>query len=283
MSEPVLQGKVAIVTGAGSPIGLGRAMTLALVRAGARVAMLDFNPETLAATAAEMRAVGGPDCVLPILTDVSDPAACEAAVQRTIAELGGLHVLVNNAGTVPRNLGYAAGNAQPFWELNPEAWAKVVAINLSGNFYMARAVAPHLIAQGWGRIVGVTTSLDTMYRRGQAPYGPAKAGHEAFIALMAQDLEGTGVTANVLTPGGASNTNLLPANMPNRERLIAPEVMQAPVVWLASDASDGFSGQRIVGYFWDEALPLEQRLAKAAAPAAWPQLGRQAVVPAPTF
>lgn len=281
MAEPVLQGKVAIVTGAGSPIGLGRAMAIALARAGARVALLDVNPATLEQTAAEVRTLAGHDQVLTIVADVSDPAAGEDAVARTIAELGGLHVLVNNAGTTARNLGLAAGNAGPFWQLPPEAWTRVVAINFSGQFYMARAAAPHLIAQGWGRIIGITTSLDTMYRKGQAPYGPAKAGHEALVALMANDLEGTGVTANVLTPGGATNTNLLPPSTPNRAALIQPEVMQAPVVWLASAASDGFTGRRIIAYSWDESLPLEERLAKASAPAAWQQLGRQAIIPPP--
>ncbi len=276
MSEGVLRGKVAIVTGAGSPIGLGRAMSLALAGAGARVAMLDVSAETLSATAKEVEAAGGPGSALPIVCDVADYASCAAAVHRTIAELGGLHVLVNNAGTVPRNLGYATGNANPFWELNPEAWAKVVAINFSGPFHMARAAAAHLMAQRWGRIIGVTTSLDTMYRKGQAPYGPSKAGHEAFIALIAQDLEGTGVTVNVLTPGGAANTNLLPQGV-NRAALIQPEVMMQPVVWLASEASDGFTGQRIIGMRWDENLPVAERLARAAAPAAWPQLGAQAV------
>ena len=163
---------------------------------------------------------------------------------------------------------------------SPEAWNRVVAVNLSGAFFMARAVVGHMLAQGWGRIIGVTTSMDTMWRKGGTPYGPSKAGHEALVAAMAQELEGSGVTANVLVPGGATYTNMTASTMGDaRDKLIQPEVMQAPVVWLASEASNGFNGQRIIAYFWDERVPLEERLQKASAPAAWPQLGRQAIFP----
>lgn len=98
---------------------------------------------------------------------------------------------------------------------------------------------------------------------------------------MAQELEGSGVTANVLTPGGGTNTNLIPKSTPDtyRNALIKPEVMRVPVVWLASSESDGFNGQRIIAARWDETLAIEKRLEKAAAPAAWPQLGAQSVRP----
>ena len=99
------------------------------------------------------------------------------------------------------------------------------------------------------------------------------------MATIAQEREGTGVTANVLVPGGPANTNLLPPEGYDRDALIQPVVMQVPVVWLASEASDGINGRRFIAYNWDESLPLEQRLEKASAPAAWPQLGRQAVQP----
>ena len=102
MAESVLQGKVAIVTGAGSPIGIGHAITLGLIRAGARVVMLDINQAWLEQSAHEMRTVGGANCILPMVTDISDPEAVSQAVRRTIAELGGLHILVNNAGTNPQ-------------------------------------------------------------------------------------------------------------------------------------------------------------------------------------
>jgi len=277
MMERPLQGKNAIVTGAASPIGIGRAMTVALVRAGARVSMVDVNREWLDQTANDIREIGGDDSVITVVADVSNPEDAEQAVARTIEGLGAVHILLNNAGITARS--YAPDRAR-FWEIPPEAWNKVVSVNLSGPFYMARAVVSHMLAQEWGRIIGVTTSMDTMYRPGGTPYGPSKAGHEALIATMAGELEGTGVTANVLVPGGATNTNIL-AEDPTRDSsaLIQPEVMQAPVVWLASEESNDINGRRFIAHNWDESLPLEERLEKAGAPAAWPQLGRQAISP----
>ncbi len=266
MSEAALSGKVAIVTGAGSAIGLGRAMALALVGAGARVAMLDVDRAALDQSAADARGIGGPSSVLPIVADVTKREDAAAAVERTIAELGGLHVLINNAGINPRFPG--------FRDIALDAWVSTVAVNVHGPFFMARAVIGPMLAQGWGRLIGVTTSLDTMLRT--APYGPTKAAHEALLATIARDVEGTGVTANVLIPGGAVFTNMTRGFYePDREvGLLEPTVMQAPAVWLASPAADGVNGRRIVAENWDEALPLDERLAKASAPIGWPQLGR---------
>lgn len=264
MSDVRLEGKVVLITGAGSRIGLGRAMTAALVQAGARVAMVDVDAASLEETAAEMRQIGGSECVTTALADATKPEDAERAVQHAISALGGLHVLVNNAGINPRF---------DFWDLPPDAWAKTIATNLNGPFFMAKAAAPHMRSQGWGRIVGVTTSLDTMLA--SMPYGPSKAGHEAFMAVLARQLEGTGVAINVLVPGGAVDTHMT-RGLYDERSLLQPEVMQAPIVWLSSEASDGFHGRRITARRWDEALPIEQRLERAAAPIAWPQLGRSA-------
>ncbi|MSQ27087.1 MAG: SDR family oxidoreductase [Dehalococcoidia bacterium] len=273
-----LDGKIAIVTGAGSPVGMGRTMTLALVKAGAKVGMMDIDGANLAKTADQARAIGGANCVRPLVGDVSNPADCERVVKSTIDGFGGLHILVNNAGTNPRNVGLATRSDGPAWETPADAFARVVAINFSGPFYMARAAVPHLVAQKWGRLIGVTTSLDTMYRKWSSPYGPSKAGHEAWMATVAQELEGTGVTANVLVPGGPANTNLLPPDTTfDRALLIQPEIMMVPIVWLVSDAADGVNGRRFIAYRWDASLPAAQRLEKAGAPLAWQQLGSQAV------
>jgi 3-oxoacyl-[acyl-carrier protein] reductase len=246
-------------------------MTLALVQAGARVAMVDVDEPALTQTAAEVREVGGPECVLTIRADVTRADDAQAAVERTIAELGGLHILVNNAGINPRVPPNSSG--QVFPEIAPETWVGTFAVNVNGPFFMARAAVGHLVAQGWGRIIGVTTSLDTMIRT--APYGPTKAAHEALVAIMARELEGSGVTANVLIPGGAADTHMVVQE--DRSGLLRPEIMQAPVVWLASPASNGFNGRRIIAQFWEEELPIQDRLIKASAPAAWPQLGREQV------
>ena len=278
MQEKPLEGKIAIVTGAASPRGLGRSMTEALVRAGARVSMMDINQQWLDETSNYLREIGGDDCVMAQVVDVTSIGEAERSIERTIQELGGLHILVNNAGIAPRNMLMGGETKNNFWEVPVEEWDRVVAVNSSGPFYMTRTVVPPMLAQGWGRIIGVTPSMTTMYRDGGAPSGPSKAAHEALVAMASRELEGTGVTVNVLVPGGMASTDLIPDDAAHqRENMIDPQVMQAPVVWLASDASDGINGQRFIRYYWDEDLPLEERLEKAAAPAAWPQLGAQAI------
>ena len=278
MQRKVLEGKIAIVTGAASPRGLGRSMTEALVRAGARVSMMDINRQWLDQSSNYMREIAGDDCVMTQVVDVSSIQEAERSVQRTIEELGGLHILVNNAGIAPRKMLLGGEAKNNFWEVPAEEWDRVVAVNSSGPFYMARTVVPHMLAQGWGRIIGVTTSMNTMYREGGMPYGPSKAAHEALVAMASRELEGTGVTVNVLVPGGMASTDLIPDDADHdRSNMIQPDVMQKPVVWLASEASDGINGQRFIGYYWDEDLPLDERLEKAGAPAAWPQLGAQAI------
>ena len=275
MQDRPLQGKVAMVTGAGSNIGLGQSMTLALVRAGARVAMVDIDEDALMTTANDMREIGGDDAVMTLVGDVSNADSTSSMVEQAIDQMGGVDILINNAGTNPWRSGLGAGMAANFWEVSPEAWNRVISVNFTGPFLMARAVVEHMIGRGWGRIIGVTTSMDTMYREKGSPYGPSKAGHEAFIATIAQELEGSGVTANVLVPGGMANTNLIAPGGPSPDDMINPVVMQAPVVWLASEASNGINGRRFIAFDWDESLPLEERIEKAGAPAAWPQLGQQ--------
>lgn len=283
-----LSGKVAIVTGAGSEKGIGAAIALGLVRAGARVAFVDLDQPSLACNVDDARAIGGPNCAIAIVANVADADDADRTVAQAIAMLGGLHILVNNAGTVPRPLlvdEVGRTTSGRSWEIPPEEWHRVVAVNVNGPFHFTRAAMPHLLRQGWGRIIGVTTSLDTMYNPGGVPYGPSKAAHEAMIAILARELADTGVTANVVTPGGLTNTNqarrategygFSPADM------LSPDVMAPPCTWLASDEADGFTDRRIVARLWDEARPLADRIADAAAPTAWQQLGAQAKLPAP--
>ena len=280
MAEGVLNGKTIIVTGAGSPIGMGRHMSIALASAGANVVMMDIDGATLEASANDAREASSDEQILTVVADVTSYADAQRTVQSALDHFGGLHVLVNNAGTNQRNVGMSNTLMEPWWEVSPEAWARVIAVNFSGPFHMARAAVGHMLEQGWGRIIGVTTSLDTMIRINMSPYGPSKAGHEALVATMATELEGTGVTANVLVPGGPVNTNLLPPDSPfDRAKLIQPDVMRVPVVWLASDAADGVNGRRFIAYDWDESLPVEERLEKAGAPAAWPQIPSKAIYP----
>ena len=272
MNANTLSDKVVIVTGAGS--GLGKAMALGLAAEGARVAALDVDLDTAKATAAA--ANGG--TVLPLAADVSEEADCADAVKTTIAELGGLHVLVNCAGLgMPSLRRDYMTNRLNFWEADPVRWQRLIDVNVRGPFLMARAAAPHLIAQGWGRIVNVTTSFNTMIRGGNMPYGQSKAALEAASASWADDLADTGVTCNVLVPGGAADTPMIPEDSPyDRSKLNPPTVMVAPICWLVSNASDGITGRRFIGRDWDTALAPEQAVENAVAPAAWPDLAANA-------
>ena len=276
MPEQPLAGKVALVTGAGSTIGLGRAMTLALVKAGARVAMVDIDEASLKTSLSHALAAGGSDAAVAIPGDVTKPEDGERVVAETISRLGHLDILVNNAGVNPRTANVPGRPA--FTQLPVSEWVRTISVNVNGPFFMARAAAVPMVDQGWGRIIGVTTSLDTMLRG--VPYGLTKAAHEALVAAMAAQLEGTGVTANILIPGRGVATNMTggPRSDGQPDSRLQPEIMQSPVVWLASPASDGFNNRRIVAELWDEEQPIDERLAKAMGPAAWPQLGRPAGV-----
>jgi 3-oxoacyl-[acyl-carrier protein] reductase len=137
---------------------------------------------------------------------------------------------------------------------------------------MARSAASVLIRSGCGRIVNITTSLPTMQRRANSPYGVSKAAIEAETLIWAKDLEGTGVTVNSLIPGGAADTDFVHAASRAALRaegrtLLPPSVMVAPIIWLASTLSSGVTGHRFVGKLWDDALPPEQAAGRAREPA----------------
>jgi len=274
-----LEGKTAVVTGGGQ--GMGRAMALGLLRAGARVGAADLDGPALARVAADAREAGKEKALLTVVADLTQDASAERVVKQAVETFGRLDILVNNAGigqeTIRRDFFRAPVR---FWEVEPAQWRRVIEVNTNAQYLMARAAAPHMIERRWGRIINVTTSLDTMIRGGFAPYGPSKAANEAHVAIMAQDLEGTGVTANVLVPGGPTNTRMIPDETGiDRAALIQPEIMVPPLLWLASEASDGVTGRRFIAALWDAGLAPAQAATSAGAPAAWPTLGRQAIYP----
>ena len=125
---------------------------------------------------------------------------------------------------------------QPFWEVSPDGFRDVLDTKAAGCFLVARAVAPLMLADGGGRIVNISMNEQTMVRRGFVPYGPAGAAVEALSRVMAADLAGTPVTVNMLLPGGATDTGMVPPDTPpeTRERLLDPAIMGPPIVWLAS-------------------------------------------------
>ncbi len=278
MAERILNGKTAIVTGAGR--GLGRTMALGLLRAGANITMVERDADVLDEAVREARDIEDAEPVVACQGDVTSEKDAAGAVESTIERFGGFHMLVNNAALGPQV--FQPSNLKPrprIWEIDVDLWRRTLGVNASGPFIMTRAALPHLLARGWGRIINVTTSLDTMTKPGIGAYGPAKACAEAFTASLAGDLEGTGVSANVLIPGGRADTRMIPddGEFTDRTRLVPRDAMVAPVVWLASDAADGVNNMRFRAALFDPAQPLKQGAEAAGAPVAWPQLGNQAI------
>jgi gluconate 5-dehydrogenase len=237
-----LAGTRVMVTGA--TIGLGAAMAAALSAAGARVVATSRQLARAQAAARQL----GPDA-LAVELDVRDAAAVSTVVGEVWDRLGGLDLLVNNAGIGMRTVNPRfLTDPQPFWEVTPEGFRDVIDTKVTGAFLVARAVAPRMVAAGAGRIVTISMSEQTMTRRGFIPYGPSGAAVEAMTRAMAADLADTPVTVNLLLPGGATATGMVPENTPPemRERLLDPAVMGPPIVWLASADAAGVHNQRIV-------------------------------------
>jgi 3-oxoacyl-[acyl-carrier protein] reductase len=274
-----LEPKVAIITGGAG--GMGSVMTLALIGDGARVVAIDTLPDRLDALATKAATIGGEGSFLGLRADITLVEECERVVDAVLTRFSAVHVLVNAAGIGMQTI-RANYMKEPvrFWEIDPERWQKLMDVNWKGAFLMARAVTPHLLRQGWGRIVNVTTSLDTMYRGNYTPYGMSKAALEAATVSWSEDLKGSGVTVNVLVPGGPTNTSFIPQGAPfDRAAMVQPEVMAAPIHWLASPASDRVTGCRIVARDWDVRLAPNEAAKAACAPAAWQDVKTKAFWP----
>ena len=248
-----LSGKVAIVTGSGR--GIGNAIAEAYLKEDARVTV------TAAQQGDEIEALveaNGSERVLALLADVTVPEDCERIVTETLGRFEKVDVLVNNAG---RGMKYVSPNflveSTRFWETDPEVWKMIIDTNVNGPFLMTRAVVPPMLEVGGGSIVNVSINYETMKRRGFSPYGPSKAALESESIIWAQDLEGTGIRLNVLLPGGATETGMIPPGLPEemRSRLLRPEIIAGAAVYLASDDSGPLTGHRLVATEWSPQNP----------------------------
>jgi NAD(P)-dependent dehydrogenase (short-subunit alcohol dehydrogenase family) len=270
--------RVAIVTGAAG--GIGRAMVRGLLAAGIRVAAVDRDREPLEALAAAIREQGKSADLLTIQTDLTEDSAADAISKAAHAKFGRVDILVNNAGIGP-------GAIRPdswqrplkFWEITPDQWRRFVAVHTTAPFALTNAVVAEMMRQGWGRIVNVTTSLGTMMGAGFPTYGPSKAALEALSAIMAKDLDGTGITVNVLVPGGITNTPMVSESGFDRAKMIQPEVMAPPLVWLISDAAGKVTGRRFLAVHWDTRLPPEEAAEKSGASVAWTSIATMPITP----
>ncbi|HWK68962.1 MAG TPA: SDR family oxidoreductase [Rhizobiaceae bacterium] len=262
---PSLDGRVAIVTGASR--GLGREMALELAAAGMCVGLFGAGESAALEEVREEAHRLSRGRAIAIAADVADYAACEAAVARAIAVFGRVDVLINNAGLGMRLISERF-NTEPtkFWEASPQSWRRIVETNVIGAFNMARAVVPGMVARGFGKVINISTSDQTMVRRGYSPYGPSKAALEAASRVWAQDLNGTGVDVNVYLPGGAADTDLLPPGEGKKGadgNLLPASIMRRGILWLCADESNGTTGARFIARLWDEALPVAEAAAGA--------------------
>jgi NAD(P)-dependent dehydrogenase (short-subunit alcohol dehydrogenase family) len=271
--------RVAVVTGAAG--GIGRAIVRGLLGAGVAVVGVDRARDPLAALAAAAHRDGAAEALLPLQLDLSEDGFARRIVETATGRFGRIDILVNNAGVGP-------GLVRPdswqrplkFWEITPEIWRHYLAVHTAAPLALTNAVVPDMIRRGWGRIVNVTTSLGTMLAAGMPGYGPSKAALEALSAIMAKDLDGSGVTVNVLVPGGVTNTPMISDESGfARDRLIQPEVMAPPLLWLVSDEAASVTGRRFLAVHWDPALAPETAAQQAGAPIAWTAIATMPITP----
>ncbi len=269
-----MEQRVAVVTG--GLRGLGRAMALGLAEAGHRVAAVghieaDIPELNTAAAEQQLR-----DRVWPLVADLRKPEECDRIVAEIRARFGSLDILVNNAGltfTYIDPARFRRPTIQRFWEVPDEIVENVIVTNYLAGDRLSRRVAPAMVAQGWGRIVNVTTKLDTMNRVGTHPYGASKAALEMATEVWAKDVEGTGLTINIVNPGAGANTPGMADEMRqmSREgraaRLVEPEEMVPPLLYVVSREADRVNGMRFDANAWDAALAPAEAARLAGRPA----------------
>jgi NAD(P)-dependent dehydrogenase (short-subunit alcohol dehydrogenase family) len=271
-----LHDRVALITGGSR--GLGREIALAYAQHGATVVVASRKSDACAAAAQEISATTGRRA-LGIACHVGNWEQCDALVDQVYEELGRIDVLVNNAGIGQASL-RSDQRRTPlrFWEVTPEQWQQFQAVNATSPVMMARAVVPHMLKAGRGRIITVTTSLGTMVREGYLLYGANKATAEAAMAILAADLAGTGVTSNVLVPGGVTDTPLV-GEAGDRSKMLRPEIMVPPLLWLVSDEAERVTARRFIAADWDTGLSPAAASEKAGAPIAWLGIARMPIEP----
>jgi 3-oxoacyl-[acyl-carrier protein] reductase len=235
-----LSGRVALVTGGSR--GLGRADALTLARAGADVVVADLLVESdesgeaaervggfalvaraqglvrTEATAAEIRSMGRR--AFAVGCDVTDREQVAAAVDRTVAELGSVDILVNNAATLD--------HVAQFHAQSPEPWERDLRVNLTGAFNCAQAVWPHMRERGWGRIVNMASVAGTLGGFGQASYATTKAGILGLTKTLAMEGGRHGITCNAIVPGIIGTEIFHAANAAMNERIAGRTVFKRP-------------------------------------------------------
>ncbi|SRR6266545_2510757 len=228
----ILEGETAIVTGAGR--GVGRAISIALSRAGATVAVASRSAEEVERTRREIEGAGGK--ALAIVTDVTSKAAVEALVEKTRGATGRLDIVVNNAGVFVW---------KALKDLDEGEWDRILDTNLKASYLLVRAALPSLIACGRGRIINVASIHGTVGEANVVAHCAAKFGLVGFTKALAAELRGAGVTVNALCPGSTDNKSLelsgRPRTAPLKEKLDVHDVAEA-ALFLVSPAAAAISG-----------------------------------------
>jgi NAD(P)-dependent dehydrogenase (short-subunit alcohol dehydrogenase family) len=270
-----MEQRVALVTG--GLRGLGRAMSFGLARAGHLVAAVGHIPEDIPEVEAEAAALGNVGgAVWPLVADLREIRECDRVVAETRARFGRIDILVNNAGltfTYIDPARFRRPTLQHFWEVPDEIVDNVIATNVLAGDRLSRRVAAAMVEAGWGRIVNVTTKLDTMNRVGTHPYGLSKAALEMATEVWAKDVEGTGLTINIVNPGAGANTPGMAeeARAASREgrtaRLVEPDEMVPPLLYVVSREADRVNGYRFDANAWDPSLAPADAATRAGRPA----------------
>jgi 3-oxoacyl-[acyl-carrier protein] reductase len=269
-----MEQRVAIVTG--GLRGLGRAMALGLAKVGHSVVAVGHIDGDVAEMEAAAGALGFGARFHPLVADLREPGECDRVVVAARAHFGTVDILVNNAGLTftyidpPR---FRRPTPQRFWEVTDEIVANVIATNYLAGDRLSRRVAPAMVARGWGRIVNVTTKLDTMNRLGTHPYGASKAALEMATEVWAKEVEGTGLTINIVNPGAGANTPGMAEEMRAMSRdgrvarLVEPDEMVPPLLYVVSREADRVNGMRFDANAWDVALAPAEAARRAGRPA----------------
>lgn len=268
---------VAIVTGA--DVNLGRAMATALLRSGAKVVLTSLSQEATERVIVDSAAPR--ENALAVAADLGDEAGRDAILSQTFERFGRVDMLVNNAAVTPETFwpDWLVTGEPRQWTLDADFYRRFLEIDCVAPHILMSAVIPGMVERGWGRIINVTTSLDTMLRFW--PYGSAKAALEAQTAVLAEQLTGTGVSAVAMNPGGFTKAE--PLSLKGGKTVtpqFTPDIMGPPICWLASSASDGITGKRIVAARWHDGETGEAAWRDAVMPIAWSEYGLVSARPA---
>ena len=248
-----LKGKVTIITGASR--GIGRALAQgfaaeeAVVVAAAQTqrAGTGVDEGSLEETVQGITAAGGSAVAVPC--DVADEGQVKALVERTLAEVGPIGVLINNAGI------WRAG---PIWDFDTADWDRVMAVNMRGLFLMCKYVLTGMMERRRGNIINLTSGNAIMYVTEDPVYGPSKIALERFTLNLAEDVKPYNIAVNALSPGlvaSSMNPNWDPSKSPTGRIPSPPEVVFPPVAWLAQQDASTFTGQIVHRYEFGKSWP----------------------------